>query len=482
MDFRLKQIAEQASLEAIYQMDQSGRVLSASNYDKPHSFVGKSYGFRPYFEVAMNGQRGEFFGVGATTGRPGYFVSEPVRNDDGQILGVIAIKLDMSDFQSAWEESAERVFVSNADGVIVLSSIRQWLYHLLAPLDNQQLDLIRSGRQFGNVTLEKLDWEQHSSDEASLDGNRFIYVSNEAERLGWTVHYLQDQSRVFERATLTTVIFGVTIICLVLFATFLRSRRIETALQNSQLDKENLQSANLKLQAAQTELQQTSKLAALGQLSASVTHELGQPLSALRNYLTAIELSGTLKDGDMQSKLARVTERMENITRQLRFFIRSDQEGFAQIDVRSILSGAIELIEHQSQLENIELIQSYPEKPVYIMGHKLRLEQVFVNLFSNALSAVSDDGSGQIVVSIESDDEAISITVQDNGDGFGGRTLDTLLEPFHTTKASGDGLGLGLSIASEIIREHNGNITAQSREQGGAIFAVSLPAITSLDK
>lgn len=480
LNIRLRQYADEASLEAIYLMDGQGQVLSASNFALPQSFVGKNYGFRPYFVSSSEGNRGEFFGVGATTGRPGYFVSETVTSYDGDFLGVIAIKLDMSELQAAWETAGERVFVSNADGVVVLSSNNDWLYKLLNPLNNQQIDGIKKGRQFGDQNLELLDWRQDTSHEATFQNDRFIYVANPADRLGWTVHYLLSEKRIYERATLTTAIFGVAIICLVLFSTFLRSRRIGAALTISQNDREQLRIANAELETAQSELEKTSKLAALGQLSASVTHELGQPISALRNYLTAAELSGDIANEATRLKLFRVTERMENITKQLRFFIRSNDDGFKQVDLRKVASGAVELLEHKISAANIDLITEFSDAPTFVMGNQLRLEQVIVNLISNSIGAIGTDGEasggGKVEISIDATGDKVILNVKDNGIGFGNRSLEVLTEPFHTTKASGDGMGLGLSIASEIIREHNGEIFAEMPVEGGSRFSICLPA------
>lgn len=477
LNVRLRQYADEASLEAIYLMNEQGEVLSASNFAESQSFIGKNYGFRPYFLESKNGNRGEFFGVGATTGRPGYFVSETVTNYEGDFLGVIAIKLDMSELQSAWETAAERVFVSNSDGVVVLSSNREWLYNLLNPLSEKQLDLIRKGRQFGDQNLQSLNWTSVAENEAIIEDDRFVYVSDPTDRMGWTVHYLLDERRIYERAAFTTAIFGSFIIILVLFSTFLRSRRISAALQISQNDREQLKATNVELETAQTKLEKTSKLAALGQLSASVTHELGQPISAMRNYLTAAEIGGDITDDKIRSKLFRITERMENITQQLRFFVRSDDDGFINVDLRVVADTSLELLEHKISASKTKITKSYTQTPAMVEGNQLRLEQVIVNLLSNSIGAIDQNQNGHIELKIETLDGSVVLYVKDNGVGFGDRSLETLSEPFHTTKASGDGMGLGLSIASEIIREHGGQINAQTRDVGGSQFSISLPAV-----
>ena len=270
---QLASFSEEAGLEAIYLMDRTGLVLAASNFNAPQTFVGQNYGFRPYFKNALEGERGQFFGIGATTGRPGYFVSEAVRTPLGEVTGVIAIKLDMSELQKAWEEGGERVFVSNRDGVIVLSSNPEWLYQTLSELSANQQAAIAAGKQFGNEPLLAFDWEQASPTTVSVGDQEFIYASTRAKRLGWNVHYLLDNRRGYERAALTTIIFGGVLSVLLAFATFQRSVRIKAALRASQADRAQLLAANAEINLAQKELARRSKLAALGQLSASVTHD-----------------------------------------------------------------------------------------------------------------------------------------------------------------------------------------------------------------
>ena len=156
---RLASVASAADLEAIYVMDLSGNVLAASNYDKPHSFIGQNYGFRPYFKEAASGRRGNYFGVGATTGRPGYFVSEPVRDAQGSVRGIIAIKLDVSELQLSWEGSVENVLAINKDGIVVLASNRNWLYSLTQPLTSEKIEDVIASKQFRNINTDGLLWK-----------------------------------------------------------------------------------------------------------------------------------------------------------------------------------------------------------------------------------------------------------------------------------------------------------------------------------
>lgn len=481
LNTRLAEFANVSSLEAIYLMNLSGSVIASSNYNLPQSFMGQNYAFRPYFQNALSGNRGEFFGVGATTGRPGYFVSEPVFQND-KIIGVIAIKIDMSELQLLWEQGGENVFVSNGDGIVVLSSTPSWLYRTLQPLSQEEIAAIAINRQFIGKELISLDWATRGDDVASLDGANFVYAKEAINRLDWTVHYLLDETRIYERAALTTVIFGSVLAVFLVFATFMRSARIRSALSISQSDRAQLLKANHELKTAQEQLSRTSKLAALGQLSASVTHELGQPISALRNHLTAAEISGELKPGHTLEKFTRVIDRMDNITKQLRFFTRPistqrQEDQMQNIDLRDVIKGALDLVEHTLKSACVVVDYAANEAPVYVTGNRLRLEQVVVNLLTNSVTAMEDSPTKKLEISLIEHGNKVDILVRDSGSGFGDRNIAKLQEPFHTTRASGNGMGLGLSIATEIIREHNGAITAQNLNDGGAEFIISLPLL-----
>lgn len=475
---RLSAFAREAELEAIYLMDLSGLVISASNYDKTPSFLGKNYGFRPYFKAAAAGGRGNYFGVGATTGRPGYFVSEPVRAADGSTIGIIAIKLDASELQKSWEEGDEAVLATNADGIVVLASDRTWLYRTINHLEPQQLEAIRLSKQFGNVNVVPLSWKEEGPASVELLGNTYTLASTDAAFLDWKIHYLLNGARTYERTILATSVFGSLIALLMGFAAYLRSKRIQAALVASQSDRQELVHANRQLESAQAELAHASKLAALGQLSASVVHELGQPISALRNYLTAEEISNDATNLPTLNKLVGVVSRMESITRQLRFFTRPGDEAFDVVTVEDVISDCLELTQHDIDFQNVDLTVDVQRDNMRVKGNRLRLEQVLVNLVKNSLSSLQESTATKLSITAFESEGRAHIEVADNGSGFGARNLEIMQEPFHTTRASGDGMGLGLSISSAIISEHDGTLTAENIPEGGAKFRISLPLAT----
>jgi two-component system, NtrC family, C4-dicarboxylate transport sensor histidine kinase DctB len=492
---RLEDFAFRSRLDAIYLMNTEGLTIAASNYASEQTFLGQNYNFRPYFQDAMDERRGEFFAIGATTSQPGYFIAEAVRDENGNPVGVLALKLDLTPLTEAWRAGGEAVFVANSDGVIVLSSDNSWRYQTLGALTDVRRNAIAAERQFGSEPLAPLDWVNRDNGIVDIDGTAFLHVVTAIPRLGWTLHFLADESRVRERALLVVVF--VTIVAFVLLALvgYLRSRRLKVALLASQLARRNLVTVNTKLEEeiaerratearlerARSELARAGKLAALGQLAASVTHELGQPISAMRNYLTASEFESDAGAARLAKRLTGIVSRMENITKQLRFFAGPGEENVEEFDLRRVLDGALELVRHDLKHQGIEFEFSKPHKPVVIMGNRQQLEQVLVNLIRNAVSAMETSDVRKLVVEVSKSETTATLKVLDTGIGLGGRSIETLQEPFHTTKPSGEGMGLGLAISTAIVNEHKGTLSVvdfsgvESGTRVGVEFIVELP-------
>ncbi len=471
---RFEEFAEKAGLEAIYLLNRSGLVIAASNHAQQPTFLGKNYGFRPYFQTALAGGDGRFFGVGATTGRPGYFFAQPVSMNGTEIIGVLAVKLDMSEFQRSWEVSGDSVFATDSNDVVVLATNPDWLYYSTKTLPQDKIEALVESRQFGNFKIEALGW-QLTGDEVTIGGDRFIHVSENKGKLGWIVHFLQNEGRIWERASFATAIFGVAIVALVLMATYLRSIRIQQALQTAQADRSRLQIANRELEEAHVELKRTGHLAALGRVAASVTHELGQPISALKNYLGAAEISGEFTRKDTLPKVERVIERVENIAKELRFFTQAQPALQKQVDLNHVVQNAVELTQHDLDKSGCEIKLSLTDTPLNIHGNQFRLERVIINLIRNALEAMSENEVRKLSITTERKGKDICCRFEDTGPGLGQKTVEQLAEPFHTTKPSGAGMGLGLAIASQIVAEHDGSLSARSGQSAGAVFEVRLP-------
>ncbi len=493
LNMRLRGFADQAGLEAIYLMDQNGLTIAASNHHLPSSFVGQNYSFRPYFSQAMAGQQGRFYAIGTTTGLPGYFITDAVRDGAGDIRGVIAIKIGFAQLEQSWRGSGEQVLLSNADGVVLLSSDPAWRYRMLQDLTPNQRARIQASRQFPGQELAPLDWAMLPDQRAEIAGAEHMHLTATTQPHGWDIHYFASDDRADARASLVTALAVLLAGVGLVIVQIQRNNRVAAALRRSEMEELKLRKANerlaveiterttaeRRLQRTQQELQRASRLAALGQLSASVTHELGQPIAAMRNHLTAAEFRAQGQGDTPQTKLTQtifgLVDRMEGITRQLKFFARTGQEEFNDVDLCGSLRAALALVEPNVDAFHVDVQVDLPDHPVWVRGSNLRIEQVMTNLLRNAVDAVEDSDAPQIHVRVGVSDQNHWFDIRDNGHGLGQATLADLQEPFVTTRESGRGMGLGLAISSSIVSDHGGTMVAENVDTGGAIFTVTFP-------
>ena len=493
LDTRLGSFANRAEIDAIYLMDTTGLTISASNAQTPSSFLGQNYGFRPYFKDALNGKQGAFYGIGATTGIPGYFFAEAVTGDDGAYLGVIAIKIDLYALQDSWRQAGERVMLTNADGVVLLASVPEWRYRTLSPLSTEQRARIDGARQFGKEPLAPLDWTPLDDNNAVFGAERLLHLTSDKLPNDWSLHYFTTDDQARTNSLLVTGTLVLIAGAVFILFQVQRTRRIGTALRRSVDEEAALRAANerlaveinerrtaeQRLQKTQAELERAGRLAALGQLASSVTHELGQPIAAMRNHLVAAEMQSG--ESSLSTKLHGLVERMEGITRQLKFFSRKGRDNLETVDLKEAMDSALELIAPGLEETQTQVLLDCTEAPVTLFANRLRIEQVMTNLLRNALDAMESDRAPTIEISIGADDEGVWFQVSDNGHGLGDKSLTELREPFATTRESGHGMGLGLTISAGIVDDHNGIMTAQNRPGGGAIFKAHFPRAQGLD-
>lgn len=488
LDYRLARFAQSAGLDAIYLMDREGTTISASNAKSANSFKGQNYAFRPYFQAALNGELAEFYGIGVTTGIPGYFYAMPVRPPEADITGVIAIKIDLLGLQETWQASGERMILANDDGVVLLASDPSWRYKTMSPLSPTQREDILETRQFGNEQLTPLAWMLNTARQTARVGEeRLLYLSTSDLPNSWTLHFFVPSDQAVTRAWLVTG--GFLTLSLLTFSLLqvTRLRNVRSALRKSEREESGLRSANAqlaveieerraaehRLQKTQAELERAGRLAALGQLASSVTHELGQPIAAMKNQLVAAEM--TEGPSTLSDKMQGLVERMENITRQLKFFSRKGRDSFERFDLSDAMKDALELLEPSITERQAQVTVQTPQRQLMLSANRLRIEQVITNIVRNALDALEGAEIRVIDISMGETAQEVWFAVADTGHGLSGQTLDVLQEPFATTRESGAGMGLGLTISAGVVTDHGGTIEAQDRAGGGTEFRVGLP-------
>lgn len=235
------------------------------------------------------------------------------------------------------------------------------------------------------------------------------------------------------------------------------------------------------LHQARDELIQAAKLAAIGQLSAGINHELNQPLTAIRFYASnARAFLDKGRVGDAQENLVHIdglTERMTRITGQLKLFARKSSGKPVAVSMAAVIDGALTLLAPRLNRERVAVIRHLPERALYCLGDMVRLEQVLVNLMGNALQSMEGDTNPRLEITVSEIAGRVRTSVRDFGPGVPATDLPQLFDPFFTTKEVGEGLGLGLSISMRIIEELGGTIVVDNHRDGGAVFTIELSAL-----
>lgn len=241
------------------------------------------------------------------------------------------------------------------------------------------------------------------------------------------------------------------------------------------------------LNIAKAQTIQAAKLATLGEMTSSVAHELNQPLNVMRMALGNCRRKLEREHTDLDyylSKVERVdgqVSRMASIVDHMRMFGRKATESFVPLDMREVIEGSLSLMSEQLRLAGIEVIRDFHPDPVMVIGHRIQVEQVLLNLIGNARDAMNariDLTQKQLRLSIQCSENQALITVEDNGNGLPEDKIDRIFEPFFTTKEVGLGTGLGLSVSYGIIQDMKGNISAENIHPG-ARFSISLPLATN---
>jgi len=510
----LAEVNAQAQSSVLYVLDTRGRTLAASNWNEEASFVGMELGYRPYVRDAVDRGTGRFYGIGTTSGKPGFYYSQAIR-DRGQVIGVAAVKVSLDHVENAWSRGGDLALVVDANGVVFLASDPAWKFRTYAPLLPAAAAGIEASRQYAGVQLAPLRIAMESPAvngsriiAATPDGSpgRYLELSHATPEPTWRLMLLMDYAPVDVLIRNTIAFTAVALAFILLLFFFLHQRRraiteslaAKEALQqahdqlerkvaertadlvatNTQLNREmaERERAEQVLRKAQDQLIHAGKMAVLGQMSAGITHELNQPLAALRTLSDNARLL-LLKNrtDEVQNNLAlisQLTERMGKITGQLKTFARKSPLQLSRVSVRRALGNALALVEQRLRTEQIVVTQDLPENDVEVQGDANRLEQVLVNLIVNALDAMQGARARHLDLIVRERAGRVSITVRDTGPGIAEDVLPRLFEPFVTTKEPGAGLGLGLAISSGIIGEFGGSLLAANRPEGGAQFTI----------
>lgn len=479
---RLISFVEEIGAASLMLLDRDGRTVAATDRNR----LGATHRTEAYFVDAVRSNATVFSVIPREAGGYSFTYSRRIENGP-DVLGAIVVEVDLQKFERAWAGISDAVLVMDSTGTIVLSTEPRWR-------GLTEEDALR--RQTPQNAIEKAlrattDWSALPPD-AYIQGEAVMRTESRIPFRGWRMTSFTTYSSIRERVNgvLALEIMGFAILLALAFYALSRKTALRMAL--FQRESAELRALNMRLQReiaerervqetlAVTEqtLAQSSKLAALGEMSAAVSHELNQPLAAMKTYLAGARL--LLKRNRPEEALSSfgriddLIERMGAITRQLKSYARKGGENLAPVNMGDALASSLSMMEPQLKHRQVQITRVLPDQPVRVMGDRMRIEQVMVNLLRNALDATKsvDDPEVEIILAAG---ETATLTVRDNG--YGIKDLDSLFEPFYTTKQPGDGVGLGLAISSGIVNDLGGRLTARNGRNGGAVFEMQLPIL-----
>ena len=511
---KLEMLAAGTKAAVIYVIDKNGIAVSASNWREPTSFVGNDYRFREYFQRAVAEGQAEQFALGTVSRKPGLYISERISDGNG-LLGVVVVKVEFDDVEADWNASDKPSYVLDERGIVLITSVPSWRFMTIGRIAKDRLTAIRESLQFGDAPLQPLplDTVRSLSDtlnvvEIVMPGDAgktsFLDVGTPVPTTTWRLQHLVvlgpsvdagiREARMLTLLVLLPLLAGAAFLLRRRYAIVLRISReqqareelerrvVERTLDLSQA-RDRLQaeiighrSTEQKLQAVQQDLVQANRLAILGQVAAGVAHEINQPVATIRAYAdnarTFLERGQTAPAGENLENIAALTERIGSITEELKTFARKGRGGPEPTGLKDVIEGAVILLRSRfaGRMDTLDI--DLPPAGLQVMGNRIRLEQVLINLLQNALEAVAPKAEqGRVEIRTSTDAETVILTVTDNGPGIAPEIRKGLFTPFNTSKESG--LGLGLVISKEIVGDYGGRMEVVS-DDSGTRFAVHL--------
>ncbi|SNS57009.1 sensor histidine kinase [Antarctobacter heliothermus] len=479
---RLISFADEIGAASLMLLDRDGRAVAATDRNR----LGESHREAAYFFDALRSNTTVFTALAQEAGNYSFTYARRMESG-GETVGVIMVEVDLAKFEGDWARITDAVIVTNSEGKIILSTEPRWRgLTLQTALQRQPAE-----GAIERAIRATADWTAQQAD-AYLRGEAVMRIDGKILFQNWTLTTFTTYTSVRERvnAVLALEIMGFALLAALVFYALSRQSAIRMALfqrdatelraLNARLSREIAERERVQknLAVAEQSLAQSSKLAALGEMSAAVSHELNQPLAAMKTYLAGARLLLRRNRPDEAlsafHRIDDLIERMGAITRQLKSFARKGQEQLSPVDMSEALASSLAMMEPQLKSRRVKITKILPDGPVRVMGDRMRIEQVLVNLLRNALDATKSVDDPQVDIILAAGETA-TLTVRDNGTGI--EDLESLFEPFYTTKLPGDGVGLGLAISSGIVSELGGRLTARNGEDGGAVFEMQLPVL-----
>lgn len=506
----LEQVNALLESSDLYVMRPDGNTIAASNHALPDTFIGHNFSYRPYFQDALAGGQGRFFALGTTSLKRGYYFGAPIRVD-GRIEGVMVLKVDIDAVESDWRGSGYEILVTDPEEIVFMSGRPEWLFTALEPLTRARIARTSATRRYANAELRALPVSRqavgrHQTLTVAGTGE-YLVLAQPMPEAGWTVTVLLDTAPARAQAlTATAALVGLAGLAIMAGAVWRQRRaRLVERLQVQREAQEQLErrvaertkdlaevnqrlkdevverrATERELRKTQSDLIQAGKLAALGQMAAALSHEFNQPLGAVRanaeNAVVLIDRGRLPEARENVERIASLADRMAALGGHLRNFARKPNRKLRPVALAEVLRDTLAIIDWRLRAAEVVVEADLGPEPLWVRAGPVRLQQVLVNILSNAADAVEGRAERRIALTARREGSRVRIAVADSGPGVGPGIAARIFDPFFTTKGVGRGLGLGLSISYNIVKDFGGSLTLNSPPGGGAEFVIDLAA------
>lgn len=502
----LQTVVKQAGAAELYVLDDRGIALAASNFATSESFVGHDYGFRPYFQDALRTGEGRYYAIGVTTGKPGYFLTSRIDVSDHPPI-IAVVKADLLPLELTWEAAGVQTAIADRWGIVFLSGKPDWKYRPLTTLSGEAVERLAKERTYegANLAATKPILPSDVIPPAGEADAPAIHVEEGGQQLlakfsvvepdGWLVLVATSTGDIGKIAgfwALAALIAGLVSTSTLYFlhqrALIIRmrlrqgeilERKVAERTQDLAREIDMRKRTEDELRRAQEGLIHSEKMAALGRMSTAIVHEVSQPLAALEATLAAAGVLAEKEDvgkvGERLLDARALVKRMQRTVKHLKTFGRKGASDLEAVDIDVVIRNALDLAAPRAKTLGVVPAVDTPGMAPVVVAVAVKLEQVMLNLILNALDAVEGRQAPSVTVRRTTEAGRVNVTVIDNGTGIAPEHRDRVAEPFFTTKLTGEGLGLGLSIATAIVREFGGEITFAEAPGGGTMATVSMP-------
>ena len=477
---RLITFNEEIGAASLTLLDKDGRVVAATD----RASLGQNKRQDSYFIEALRSPDNVFTVLQDEAGGFQFLYARRISSNQA-LAGMIIVEVDLHKFENAWAGISDAILVTDGGGQIILATEPRWR----GLTEENALAQQPANSAILRALQATADWSALPPD-AYLEGEAVMRVQGRVAFRGWRIASFTTFASIRDRVNGVLALEIMVFAILLALAFYFLNRKTAARMSLFQRESAELRALNARLQreiaerqrvqenlaVAEQTLQQSSKLAVLGEMSAAVSHELNQPLAAMKTYLAGARLllNRNRPDEALSSfqRIDDLIERMGVITKQLKSYARQDGEDISPVNMGDAVHSALALMEPQLRQGRIDITRTLPSEPVWVMGNRVRIEQVIINLMRNAIDATQSQDTPRIEILLAAGETA-ALTVRDNGTGI--VDIENLFEPFYTTKEPGDGVGLGLAISSGIVNDLGGRLTARNAMTGGAVFEMQLP-------